>query len=145
MEIEYVLATPELKNTMKERSNSNACDFIRFEDNYLSIMGLDNGIPIALIVAKQRPLPPPLQTSSEAYIDIIEVHPDYQRKGIGMILMGKVMDWAHVNQCIQLRAWSEEIRSEALMLWNKLGFTFSRVDFQNGDEKRYGFYVAKRL
>lgn len=26
-----------------------------------------------------------------------------------------------------------------------LGFTFSRVDFQNGAEKRYGFYAALRL
>ena len=44
-----------------------------------------------------------------------------------------------------VRAWSEEIWFEALMLWNKLGFTFSQADFQRGDEKRHGFYVARRL
>jgi hypothetical protein len=44
-----------------------------------------------------------------------------------------------------VRAWSEEIRVEALMLWKTLGFSFSQVDFSRGEEKRYGFYVAKAL
>jgi len=38
-----------------------------------------------------------------------------------------------------------DLHLEALMFWNKLEFSFSRVDFQDRDEKRYGFYVAKRL
>ena len=145
MDIQYVQATPELKAELKTQSESNASDFIRFEDNYTSVVALDGDKPIALIVAKKRGLPEPLQAEQEAYIDIIEVQPAYQRQGIGTALIEQVVAWARENQVTQVRAWSEEIRIEALTLWNKLGFTFSQVDFQRGDEKRYGFYVARRL
>jgi GNAT superfamily N-acetyltransferase len=145
MNITYIPATPELKRQMKQVSTSNASDFIHFDDNFYSIVALDDATPVGLIVAKKRRLSKPVGMLEEAYIDIIEVHPEYQRQGIGTELMEKVMAWAKDNDVVQIRAWSEEIRYEALMLWAKLGFTFSQVDFQKGDEKRYGFYVAKRL
>lgn len=145
MNIQYVLATPELKQLWKEQSPSNASDFIRFDDNYLSILAMVGERPVGLIVAKTRCLAKPLEMIKEAYIDIIEVHPDFQRCGIGTALMENVFAWAKENQVDQIRAWSEEIRFEALMLWKKMGFTFSRVDFQQGDDKRYGFYIAKKI
>ena len=58
---------------------------------------------------------------------------------------GQVLSWAHAQHIGQVGAWSEEIRYEALMLWRKLGFSFARIDFTRGEEKRYGFYVTKRL
>jgi GNAT superfamily N-acetyltransferase len=106
---------------------------------------LVNDQPVALIVAKIRPLARPLQMEREVYIDIIEVQPDHQRQGIGTELMKKVITWARDNQAYQIRAWSEEIRHEALMLWCRLGFAFSQVDFKRGGEERYGFYVTRRL
>ena len=145
MNIEYVHATPELKAAFKAQSGTNASDFIRFDDNYFSLIALDENKPIALIVAKTRFLAEPLQMVKEAFIDIIEVHPDYRRQGIGTTLAQQVIQWAQESRAAQVRAWSEEIRCEALLLWNKLRFTFSRVDFQNGADKRYGFYVALRL
>jgi GNAT superfamily N-acetyltransferase len=145
MDIQYVPATPELKARMRAQSESNASDFIRFEDNYCSLIAMDGDRPVALIVAKRRPLSEPLQMVQEAYIDIIEVQPEYRRRGIGTICVEKVEAWAREHQVAQIRAWSEEIRVEALMLWKKLGYSFARVDFQRGDEKRYGFYVVKAL
>ena len=145
MKVIYISATPELQRKYKEQSGSNASDFIRFDDGYYSLVALVAEKPIALIVAKKRHLSEPLHMEQEAYIDIIEVQPEYQKQGIGTELMEKVIVWAKANQVYQIRAWSEEIRCEALMLWHKLGYTFSRVDFQQGNEKRYGFYVTKRL
>jgi GNAT superfamily N-acetyltransferase len=145
MDVQYLEVTPELKELYSVQSGTNACDFIQFDTNYYSVMALAEGRPIALITAKSRCLPEPLQTVKEAFIDIIEVLPDYQRKGIGTALVEKVIQWAQANQVTQIRAWSEEIRREALLLWNKMGFTFTRIDFQRGEEQRYGFYVAKRI
>ncbi len=145
MDMQYVSATPALVAQYKQRSGSNAVDFVRFDENYCSVIALDGGQPVALIVAKRRPLPEPLQDVSEAYIDVIEVLPEYQRHGIGAALTERVILWARANRVAQVRAWSEEIRVEALRMWNRLGFTFSQVDFQRGDEQRYGFYAAKRL
>jgi GNAT superfamily N-acetyltransferase len=145
MVIEYVSATPDLKRVWKEQSPSNASDFICFNEDYHSVIAMVDGRPAGLIVAKKRRLAEPLQMVEEAFVDIIEVQPEYQRRGIGTALMANVLAWAQDNHLAQIRAWSEEVRREALLLWNKLGFTFSQVDFQRGDEKRYGFYVAKRI
>jgi GNAT superfamily N-acetyltransferase len=145
MDIQYVSATPELTAQYHEQSGSNATDFVHFDDDYYNMVALADGEPVGLIVAKRRSIPEPLQAITEAFIDIVEVLPAYQRQGIGTALTEKVIHWARMNQVSQVRAWSEEIRREALLLWNKLGFTFSWVEFQRGDEKRYGFYAAKRL
>ncbi len=145
MDIQYVSATPELVALYHAQSGSNATDFVRFEDTYYNVIALDGARPVGLIVAKRRPIPVPLQALSEAFIDIVEVLPAYQRQGIGSALTEKVIHWARVNQLAQVRAWSEDIRREAPLLWYKLGFTFSWVDFQRGNEQRYGFYAAKRL
>ena len=145
MDIEYLRVTPELNNKLKAQWDSNAGDFIHFGDDLYSLVAVLDDDPIALIVAKVRGLSEPLQTVREAFIDVIEVLPEYRRQGIGTTLVSKAMEWAVEKRASQIRAWSEEIRYEALMLWNKMGFAFSQVDFQRGDEKRYGFYVAKRL
>jgi predicted N-acetyltransferase YhbS len=94
MDIQYVNATPDLKARLSAQSESNACDFIRFEDNYCSLVALDGDTPVGLIVAKKRPLSEPLQMVWEAYIDIVEVQPAYQRQGIGTALVEQVEAWA---------------------------------------------------
>jgi hypothetical protein len=38
----------------------------------------------------------------------------------------------------------ESIRTEALLLWWKMGFTFARFEYKSGDRKCHGFTVAKR-
>jgi hypothetical protein len=79
MGITYVHATPALKRRMQEQWASNATDFIRSDDDHCSIVALADDTPIALIVAKKRPLSEPVHVLWEAYIDVIEVQPDYRR------------------------------------------------------------------
>jgi GNAT superfamily N-acetyltransferase len=145
MSTTYVVATPELRERYRAPSGTNACDFIHFEDDHCAVMALVDQQPVGVISAKRRFLSPPLDAVLEVFIDIIEVLPTYQRQGIGTALVECVIEWARDCHAAQVRAWSEEIRREALLLWHGLGFTFSRVDFQDGDDKRYGFYVARRL
>ena len=59
MDVEYVCATPELRDRLKERSGSNASDFVRFDEHAYSLIALVDGEPAALIVAKKRPLASP--------------------------------------------------------------------------------------
>ena len=143
--ITYVFGTPEIKQQMQETSETNACDFIRFDNDYFSVFALTDGKPIALIGAKIRSISEPLQNESEVFIDIIEVAPVFYRQGIGTTFVERVIEWATTKDATQIRAWTEECREAALMLWDKMGFTFSQVDFQRGEEKRYGFYVTRRI
>jgi GNAT superfamily N-acetyltransferase len=141
----YQNVTEELKKAYSETSESNADSFIVLDDDHHSIIALAEGRPIGLVVAKQHLLPEPLSDIREVYIDVIEVHTDFQRRGIGTELMRHVTDWALGIEAQQIRAWSEEIRVEALQLWKKLGFSFSVNSFQPGEDDRYGFYISRRI
>jgi GNAT superfamily N-acetyltransferase len=147
MQIDYVAATPELKSRFKELSGPyGGADFIQFDDQHFSLVAVVENEPVGIIVARRQGLAAPVQILEEAMILIIEVLPQYRRNGIGQALVEKTLAWAQGQEITQARAWSEEIRTEAHMLWNKLGFTFARADFQRpGEEPHYGFYVAKRL
>jgi GNAT superfamily N-acetyltransferase len=146
MEITYARGTAELKALYQQVTDTNATDWVSLDDNAFSAFALHDGQPAGVIGARLHALPVPLQGLQEVFIEMLEVLPEYRRRGIGTALLEQVFAWAEQCQAAQVRSWSEEIRAEALQLWSKLGFTFSRVDFQRGEEKdRYGFYVAKRV
>jgi GNAT superfamily N-acetyltransferase len=146
MEITYAHGTAELIARHQQVTDTNATDWVSLEAHAFSVFALYADQPVGVVGAKRHPLSPPLQHLQEVFIEMLEVRPEYRRQGIGSALLEHVFAWAKEIQAMQVRSWSEEIRTEALSLWNKFGFTFSRVPFQRGDEKdRYGFYVAKRL
>jgi len=146
MGITYADGTPELKERYREETDTNAPDWVNFRDDCFSVFALCDGRPIGVIGGKRHRLSEPLGALEEVFIEILEVLPEHRRQGIGTALLERVIALAKETQAAQVKSWSEEIRTEALALWNKLGFTFYRVDFQRGDEKdRYGFYVAKRV
>lgn len=136
--------TPEIKIKAKMISDS-ALSFIRFDQDYCSFFAIDGDEPVGVIGAKLRKLSAPVDNLTEVYIDIIEVNFPYRRKGIGIRLLNEIYKWAQDINAYQLRAWSDEIRIEAHRLWEKSVFSFAQVDFSSGDEKRYGFYVTKRV
>lgn len=53
---------------------------------------------------------------AEDLIDIIEVNERYRKMGIGSKLIEMVIERAFDRNVVQLRAWSEECRAEALYL-----------------------------
>lgn len=144
-EIEFVPATAELNAVIQRDWASNAGDHIALGDDCCSIVAMTDGRPIGLISAYKRPLADPVAETSEAWISIIEVDEGYRRRGIGEALVSSVIDWARENGVDQVGAWSESVRTEALRLWWKMGFTFARFEYRNGDQTCYGFTVAKRI
>jgi GNAT superfamily N-acetyltransferase len=141
----YKPATLDLKGKYAAATESNAHNFIVLDDNHYSIIAMKSDEPIGLIVAKKRALPDPLSDVVEVFIDVIEVDQQYQRRGVGTELMRHVNEWAVQIEASQVRAWSEEIRTDALLMWRKMGFTFSTLTFKQEETKRHGFYVARTL
>lgn len=142
--VEYVAVTPELKEQIRRDWASNAGDFVYLGNDCCSIAAIMNGKPIGVISAKARQLDEPVSMLREAWIFILEVLDDYRRQGIGAALVESVISWASENGLNQVASVSQEVRTEALLLWMKLGFTFIKSDFMDGGQKRYGFYVARR-
>jgi len=143
VELKYVEVDEDMKNSIKRHWESNAGDFLHIGSDSYSVAAIVDGDPVGVISAVARNLPEPLAMMREAFIDIIEVQEQYRRQGIGEILVNMVVEWARQNNMDQVRAWSEEIRYEALMLWKKAGFRFCRVDFERNGQKRYGFYALR--
>lgn len=142
--VEYVAVTPELKKRIQHDWESNAGDWIYLGDDCCSIAAMVDGRPIGVISAKRRQLAEPVSMIHEAWIYILEVLDDYRKQGIGTTLVEAVIGWASENGLDQVASVSQEIRTEALLLWRKLGFTFIKSDFKDGDQVRYGFYVARQ-
>jgi len=141
--ITYVQVDEALKEQIKASWQSNAGDYLHLGSDGLTVAAVVDGQPLGVISAFKRNLPEPLAMVREAFIDIIEVQEPFRRQGIGEMLVSRVVAWAQDNGLDQVRAWSEEIRLEALMLWRKTGFSFAKVDFERAGQRRYGFYAVR--
>jgi len=141
--ITYIQVDHSLQEQIKHSWQSNAGDYLHLGSDGFTLAAVVDGQPVGIISAFKRSLPEPLAMMREAFIDILEVQELYRRQGIGETLVNRVIAWAQDNGLDQVRAWSEEIRLEALMLWRKVGFSFAKVDFERDGQKHYGFYAVR--
>ncbi len=90
-------------------------------------------------------LPTPLPVTREAFVDIIEVHPNCRRQGIAARLVELSIERAKNSSAYQIRAWSSEDKTEAILLWKRLGFSLCpAVIYSRGQEIR-GYFAARTL
>jgi ribosomal protein S18 acetylase RimI-like enzyme len=78
---------------------------------------------VGFISTYTRQLPAPFADTVEGYINIIEVHPDFRRRGIGATLVRMTLARAPARGWYQLRAWSSDDKVLALHMWRVLGFS----------------------
>jgi GNAT superfamily N-acetyltransferase len=108
-----------------------------------SLLALDGERVIGLLGVRWLCLPAPLEATTEAFIDIIEVQPEARRQGIATALIERAAAEARAARAFQLRAWSSEDKVEALSLWRKLGFVLCpAVEYPRGRPVR-GFFVGR--
>ena len=107
--------------------------------------GAPVGGPVGLVAVQWRPLPPPLESAHEGFVDIIAVRDSYRRQGITRALLDDAAGRAHEHGACQLRAWSSEDKGAALAMWRALGWGLCpAVEHPRGQEVR-GFYVARAV
>jgi GNAT superfamily N-acetyltransferase len=110
-----------------------------------SLLALCDGEPVGLIAVEWRTLPPPLRDASEGYIDIIEVRAEFRRRGIATRLVALAVDRARRQGVYQVRAWSSEDKTEAIPMWQALGFGLCpSTTYARGEEVR-GYFVTLPL
>ena len=93
----------------------------------------------------------PMNGCISACIKDIEVEDEFQRKGIGRTLVGKLEEWAKNYGYRQITAWSSQNKVEAIHMWYALNFGMcpavmlgeSAVGDPNA--KIVGYYVVKML
>lgn len=114
-------------------------------DDGFTLLACSDEVPIGLISITYRELPAPLPQTIEAFIDIIEVRPQFRRKGIARHLLELACAEARKTNAYQLRGWSSENKTEAIPLWKTLGFAMCPATIYPRGHKVNGYYFAKLL
>jgi len=80
--------------------------------------------------------------AGEWYIDILSVHPNYRRKGIGMKLLQAAEDLAKQQGASIIALNCEEINDKAYQLYQKLGYTATSTKILSGHSY---YHMTKKL
>jgi ribosomal protein S18 acetylase RimI-like enzyme len=142
--LHYVVADAELRRRLGTEWGEVVARHMHLNDGF-SIVAMDGRTPAGVISVYWRRLPPPLPESYEGYIDIIEVHPDYRRRGVARGLVEMALKRGKKQGVHQLRAWSSEDKVEAIPMWQALGFGLCPATTYPGGEEVRGYFVTKLI
>lgn len=143
-EIIFVDADEELKNRLAQEWGEKAARHMHLEDGF-SILAMKENALVGLISVYWKILPSPLPETCEGYIDILEVHKDFRRRGIAAQLIDLSMQRAREKGVYQMRSWSSLDKTEAIPMWKALGFGLCpATTFPKGQEVK-GYFVSKLL
>lgn len=142
--IQFVDADESLKNRVAEEWGEKAARHMHLKDGY-SILALQGNNLIGLISVYWKSLPPPLPDTWEGYIDILEVHKDFRRRGIATRLIDMALDRAKDKGAYQVRSWSSLDKKEAIPMWKALGFGLCPASTYPKGQEVKGYFVTKLL
>jgi len=140
----YLDADENLKNRIGAEWGEKAARHMHLTDGFSTVAFHADRI-VGLVSVYWKKLPFPLVESFDWYIDILEVHKDYRRKGIATHLIEMACERAKESYMYQIRSWSSEDKIEAILMWKALGFGLCpAVTYPQGKEVK-GYFVAKVL
>lgn len=137
-------AGPEWQPRIREAWGDVAARHMHFGDGF-TLLAQHNGELAGLIAIVYQSLPAPLQTSTEAFIDIIEVAAPFRRQGLARQLLDETTRVARAAGAVQLRAWSSVDKTAALHLWQALGFGLCPATTYHDGRPIAGYFVAQQL
>lgn len=125
---------------------------LHFGEGCLSLAAFEGDDPIGFISTYPQPLIPPLEGKMDAYIDVIEVDVNHQRRGIARELIQRTEQWAKEYGYRQIRSWSSDDKEEAIPMWYSLDYCLCPAIMYGEDycpnedgSPTIGYYVAKLL
>jgi len=117
-------------------------------DDTFTLAAMDGDLPAGFVFVTPRDLFYPLEHLKEAYIEIIEVHENYRRQGIGQYMINCAEEWARKSGFKQIRTHSNNQAVEAINMWNKLNYGLCPHGYHDDEPKKddgRGYWVAKFL
>ncbi|MDF2541573.1 MAG: hypothetical protein K0S47_1291 [Herbinix sp.] len=144
----------KIEEKIKDKYGSWVIDYrcLHYGDGCYSLAAVLDNEPIGFISVYERYYPEPLSNGSEVYIDVIEVHKDFQGFGIASKLLRLTENWAKDHGYHQISAWSSDDKKQAIQMWYALDYCVSpavmrgeSVITEFAKKPIYGFYVTKLL
>jgi GNAT superfamily N-acetyltransferase len=112
--------------------------------NSYTILAYDNDKIAAFVSVFRRQIPAPVMGSMEDFINVIDViNVQHRRKGLGSLLVQKVIEYARNAGSIQVRAYCDINNEASHGLWLKNGFGISPMKMPDGTI--LGSYVTCRI
>lgn len=147
-QFEIIEIDNDLAEQIRAKFRQEAFDHLRFEPEGISFAAMDGENIAGFISLTWQELPYTFEEAQkEAYVDILEVAPDYRRQGISKTLIEKCLTAAKEAGCFQLRSWSSEDKKEAIPMWKKYGFGLhpqTIISAKTG-ENINGYFVTKQI
>ena len=143
-EVWYVDADAALKDRVMKEWGENTARHMHLEDGF-SIMAMREDSLVGLISVYWKELPMPYSETGEGYIDILEVHKDFRRRGFAAKLVDLSLERAKEKDVYQLRAWSSLDKTEALLMWKALDFGLCPATTYSKGQEVKGYFVTKVL
>lgn len=142
--IHFMYADEAIKTRVLKEWGEKAARYMHISEGF-SIIAMEGEMLVGLISTYWKKLPAPLEDDFDAYIDILEVHQDFRRRGIATRLIEMSMQKAKQKGMRQIRSWSSEDKIEAIQMWRALGFGLCpATNYPKGQEVK-GFFVTKIL
>jgi len=137
----YRTLSPKDEKLIRESFGEIALRHSHFSPD-VALGAIDGNQLAGFLSAYSRPLPDPLKSTNELYVDFIEVLPLYRNKGIASHLISCIMNDFKSAGFYQIRSWSSEDRIEMINLWKKLGFSLCPAHIFPNNQKVFGFFVS---
>lgn len=122
---------------------------IHLSDDGFTIVAMNQGEPVGAISVCWKMLPAPYSDAKEAFIDLIDVDPEYRRQGVARKLLELASARAAKAGAYQIRAWTSESpeRAAAMAMWRAQGFAICPTEILAGPQavRVRGCFVARRL
>ena len=144
MNIEYKKIDNLILDKIIEEYGDWAKDCIHIKDDTLTLAAMDGDIPAGFVCVTKRALAYPLEHLTDAFIEVVEVHEDYRRQGIGQYLIACAEECAIDLGIKQIRTHSSDEAVEAINMWHKLNYGLCPHVY-SAEEGCSGYWVAKVL
>jgi len=146
-EIQLVPCTEELKDIIKIQFGDMQHSHISLDETSYSLVAFHGENMVGFISTSITPLMEPLDTIKEAYLNIIEISPEFQNQGIATKLVHETEQHFKRLGLTQIRGWSSMDRIEAIQLWYSLGYILSPAIIWKEDKQTsiIGYYFMKQL
>lgn len=102
-----------------------------FSDDGYFVVVEENGAVAGFAAVFLRDIPAPVQ-GREAFINLIEVFEEYQRKGAAALLVQEILKIEKAKGTYQIRAYCDINNSASHALWRKNKFGISPVKMSDG-------------
>jgi GNAT superfamily N-acetyltransferase len=142
--LRFIDADEAWKDRVLEEWGETSARHMHLEDGF-SILAIGGNNLVGLISVYWKTLPSPLPETQEGYIDILEVHRDFRRKGIATHLIDLSLQRATEKRVYQMRGWSSFDKREAIAMWKALGFGLCPAATYPNGQPVTGYFVTKLL